>query len=150
MYRVLFNGCEILCETTDEAVAFCQAAPHAVSEGVHLNFGNGSGQWTRAKYQSFVSSLNQKQRTMLRELVRKPGGVSAFALRQTLGAKSNQSFGPILSWMAHRAKKVGMTLQDVLVSQRKMANDVEITAFRAVPSFIEIAGEGKDLNESVS
>jgi len=144
MYRVLFNGCEILCDTTDEAVAFCQTAPvpnHPDRNG----YNNGNGQWSAVKFQSFVGSLNQKQKAMLRELIRKPGGVSAFALRQALGLSTNQAFGPILSWMAQRAKKVGLTLQDVLVSQRKMANDVEITAFRAVPSFIEVAGDGKEL-----
>jgi hypothetical protein len=139
--RVLFH-----CETADEAMAIGTRFRVPTSENISNLHHCPDPQWTAAKYQSFAASLNERQKAMLRELLRKPDGVSANALRQMLGLRTNQGFGPILSWMGHNAKKLGMTLQDVLVSQRKMANDVEITSFTAVPAFIEIAGEGKELD----
>jgi hypothetical protein len=148
MYKVIVEGVEIHCDTTDEA--FALAARLRGTETNHASTTNGNGhhkpaaatpnsRWTASRFQNFYTSLNEKQKRLVHELVMNPDGLPQDTLIQILGVQNSQGFGPIVSWISNKAKKVGVSLQDVLTSEKILVNGEEMTEFRGAPAFIEVA-----------
>ena len=146
MFKVMYQGVEIQCETADEAVEIAgklsgghgkgSAHSHSSSQGL------AGSRWTANRFQSFIGQLQDKQRRFLRELTASTDGLTDSALRQSLGLSSNKAFGPILTGISRRAKKVGVGLDDVLKSEKmSLQNGEKFLEFKAAPAFAVVARE---------
>jgi hypothetical protein len=148
MFKVVYQGVEIQCETADEAVEIAGKLSGAGSgKGAGRVHGGGQSvagtRWTVNRFQSFIGQLQDKQRRFLRELTASTDGLTDSALRQSLSLSSNKAFGPILTGISRRAKKVGVSLQDVLTSEKmSLAGGEQFLEFRASPAFVAVAREG--------
>jgi hypothetical protein len=155
MYKlVVLDGREIYCDTLDELEAAATRFWSPTNGGKN---GNGksqpvmpcgpapvrSSQWTPARFQRFVQSLNALQEKMLRALIAHPEGLPDATLRELLEIKAidNRGFGPIIGWMAQRAKKVDLGLLDVVISHRTTLTGP--IHFQASPGFVQIAKTAK-------
>ncbi len=147
MIKVIYQGVEIQCETADEAIDIAsrlsglpttaKKSSPAVGDAVL----NGS-RWTGTRFQSFISELRDRQKKFLKELVNSPDGLTDAALRQTLGVQNNKGFGPIITGISRRAKKSGMSLQDILLSEKiSLSSGERVLEFKAAPAFVRIATE---------
>ena len=95
---------------------------------------------------SFPRQLRDRQKRFLREIVASPDGVTDSTLRQSFGVKNNKGFGPLLTGISRRAKKVGVSLQDVVVSEKITLSSGEVVLeFKAAPAFLRIAEEGGEI-----
>lgn len=149
MFKVTYQGVEIQCETADEAVEIAgklSGAPAAAHGKGHSQQGGSASfagsRWTASRFQSFIGQLQDKQRRFLRELTASTDGLTDSALRQSLGLSSNKAFGPILTGISRRAKKVGVSLQDVLTSEKMvLAGGDQFLEFKASPAFAAVARE---------
>jgi hypothetical protein len=145
MFKVVYQGVEIQCETADEAVEIAgklsgQGTGRAVSR--HESPGHMGSRWTASRFQAFIGQLQDKQRKFLRELTASSDGLTDSALRQTLGLSTNKAFGPILTGISRRAKKVGVSLQDVLTSEKMaLVSGDQFLEFKASPAFAAVARE---------
>jgi hypothetical protein len=145
MYKVVIDSVEIHCDTADEAVEVA-ARLRGVTLGKN---GNSNGQrpvepglsrWTETRYRNFSALLKDNQKKMMRELIGNPDGIPDATLRQALGLASNKAFGPILTGISRKAKKVGVSLEDVVRSEKvTMSNGDVVLEFKAVPSFAAVA-----------
>jgi hypothetical protein len=149
MIRVVHNGIEIFCETVDETMEIVSrlsgqpiTAKGSPSSPPH-DRGNSqtSSRWTVHRFTTFISQLQDQQRKLLRSLVTSPDGQTDTALRQHLGLSSNKAFGPILTGISRRAKKAGVSLGDVLSSERITVGNERVLEFKAAPQFANIAKE---------
>lgn len=143
MFKVVHQGVEIHCDTVDEAIEIASRLsanpkkPASAGEAVL----NGS-RWTGTRFQSFLSELRDRQKKFLKELVNSPDGLTDAALRQSLGVQNNKGFGPIITGISRRAKKSGMSLQDILLSEKiNLSSGERVLEFKAAPAFVRIATE---------
>jgi hypothetical protein len=148
MYKVVINGVDVWCETPEAVLQLTDKASHAgvASRGARLGGTPAGGalvsRWTVGRFQSFIGQLQDKQRRFLRELVASQDGLTDSALRQTLSLSSNKAFGPILTGISRRAKKVGVGLDDVLKSEKMaLQNGEKFLEFKAAPAFAAVARE---------
>ncbi len=143
MFKIIHQGVEIHCETADEAIeiaAKLRGAPFTPKKGAHAGQGFGGSRWTASRFRTFCSLLQDKQRKFLREVLKSTDGVTATTLRQSLSLSSNKAFGPILTAISRKAKKVGVSLQDVLTSEKILLSSGErVLEFKAAPSFAGVA-----------
>ena len=79
---------------------------------------------------------------MLQELEKTPHGRTAKDLASELGLETTKAFGPILAAMSRHAKGVGISHDDVMVSERITIGRDKILEFRATSAFIRIAQAG--------
>ena len=150
MFKVIYQGIEIQCETVDEVAQIAErlgnngdsGAPRIASVKNPQSAGLAGSRWSVHRFQTFIGQLKDGHRRFLRELVNSPDGQTDTALRQQLGLNSNKGFGPILTAISRRAKKVGMSIQDVLVSEKMtLQNGDKFLEFKASPSFVAVAKE---------
>lgn len=146
MFRVVHNGVEIYCETVDETLEIVNRLSGHVSTSKPPAHGTqqsaGNSRWTVSRYTAFMSQLQDQQRKLVRALIGSPiDGQTDTALRQQLGLSSNKAFGPILTGISRKAKKVGVGLTDVLTSERIAAGNERILEFKAAPAFVHVAKE---------
>ncbi|MFQ5662567.1 MAG: hypothetical protein ACE5HL_01895 [Terriglobia bacterium] len=148
MFRVIHEGVEIHCETAEEAIEIA-----AKLRGTHPSPRKGKGEfsltgsrWTVARFKNFAGQLQDKQRKFLRELVSSPDGLTDSALRQSLGLTTNKAFGPILTAISRKAKKVGIDLKEVYTSDKvNLGSGQQVLEFKAAPAFIKVADEAGGL-----
>jgi hypothetical protein len=147
MYRIVHAGVEIFCDTVDEAIEFATRLAGGVSTSSRAQHAgtsvasSSSSRWTVSRFASFMGQLQDQQRKLLRALVTSPDGQTDTALRQLLGLSSNKAFGPILTGISRRAKKAGVSLNDVLTSERITVGNERVLEFKATPAFTHIAKE---------
>jgi hypothetical protein len=145
MIKVMHRGIEIHCDTPEEAAAIAERLAGSVSARPEDTGGpgvsGGGSRWTVSRFNSFMAQLRDQQRKLLRSLVNSPDGQTDTALRQHLGLSSNKAFGPILTGISRRAKKAGVGLTDVLVSERITVGNERVLEFKATPAFASIARE---------
>jgi hypothetical protein len=148
MFKVIHQGVEIHCETADEAVQIAERLAGTSTVSTAHGRSHASGQslagsrWTVSRFQTLMGQLQDKQRRFLREVVASPDGLTDSALRQSLTLSSNKAFGPILTGISRRAKKVGVSLQDVLTSEKMaLAGGEQFLEFKAAPAFVAVARE---------
>jgi hypothetical protein len=152
MYRVSIDGIEINCDSADEAL---QLVGHARG---HATMGNGSrsdqvantqvngSRWTSTRFQNFDGLLNDTERRVLQELIENPDGIPDATLRQALGLSSNRSFGPIFTGLSRKAKRVGVSFEDVLSSATvRLSNGQTVREFKAVAPFLRVASDSGGL-----
>ena len=147
MFRIVHQGVEIYCETADETLEIVsrlsgQQAPPPSSKTPSSSGASShpsGSRWTISRFTAFMSQLQDQQRKLLRSLVTSPDGQTDSALRQHLGLSSNKAFGPILTGISRRAKKSGVSLADVLTSERIQVGDERVLEFKAAPAFASIA-----------
>ncbi|HEV2112722.1 MAG TPA: hypothetical protein VGR50_01160 [Terriglobales bacterium] len=144
MYKVVRNGVEIHCDTADEAVEI--AAKLGAGEAIgtkqavsHAGPIAGS-RWTVARFNNLMHVLQDKQREFLREVVKNPDGITDAQLRDILKLKSNKAFGPVLTALSRKAKKVGVSMGDMFVSKKEALDDGQkFIEFRPTASFRQVA-----------
>jgi hypothetical protein len=69
-------------------------------------------------------------------------GVTDSSLRQSLGVSTNKGFGPILTGISRRAKKAGVSLQDILTSEKvQLSANEKVSEFKATAAFAQVAKE---------
>lgn len=150
MFKVLYQGVEIQCETVDEVAQIAERLGSGSDNGVPRSAsvkhphspGLVNSRWSIHRFQTFIGQLKDRHRRFLRELINSPDGQTDSALRQQLSLNSNKAFGPILSAISRRAKKIGMSLQDVLLSEKMtLQSGEQFLEFKASPSFVAIAKE---------
>jgi hypothetical protein len=144
MFRVVHQGVEIYCETVDETleiVARLAGQPAPQKTATSSNSSQVGSRWTASRFVGFMAQLQDQQRKLLRSLVGSPDGMTDSALRQHLGLSSNKAFGPILTGISRRAKKAGVSLTDVLTSERITVGNERVLEFKAAPAFASVARE---------
>jgi len=151
--KVVYEGVEIHCETPEQAVevAVELAAKLRGTPVTGMGARNGTrspvadlsgSRWTTTRFKNFTSMLREKQRKVLRELLQNPDGITDVVLRQSLNLSDNRGIGPIFTAMSRRAKKVGMSFQDVVISEKSVLTSGErVLEFKAAPSFVAICQE---------
>jgi hypothetical protein len=97
--------------------------------------------WTITRFQNFIGQLRDKQRKFLSLVLANPDGVTDSSLRHSLGVSTNKGFGPILTGISRRAKKAGVSLQDIVSSEKVQLADEKVTEFKATPAFAQVARE---------
>ena len=143
MFKIVYEGVEIHCETPDDAIeliAKLRGSAPLPKKGKSGGMIAGS-RWTVPKFQNFLSLLQDKQRKFLQELVKNPTGVTDIALRQVFALKSNKGFGPILTAISRRAKKVGLTLSEVYTSEKLHEGKDRVLEFRPSAAFLRVVEE---------
>jgi hypothetical protein len=146
MIKVSHEGVDYFCETADEAVdlgAKLRGIHHSVSkkapQGEHAISGS---RWTVTRFQSFIKQLRDKQLQFLSLVLQSPDGVTDSSLRQSLGVSTNKGFGPILTGISRRAKKAGVSLQDILTSEKvQLSANEKVSEFKATAAFAQVAKE---------
>lgn len=150
MFRVKHLGVEIICETVDETMEIVSrlSGQSAHPKGgerpgptIAAGVGHAGSRWTVSRFTSFMSQLQDQQRKLLASLVTSPDGQIDSALRSHLGLSSNKAFGPILTGISRRAKKSGVSLADILTSERIPVGNEKVLEFKATPAFAAIAKE---------
>lgn len=154
MYKVFIDGVEIQCDSADEAFEFVTRLRNISANGngasirsdkslqVNGAVGMNGSRWTATRFQNFAGLLNENEQRALNALISNPDGMPDATLRQALGLSSNKSFGPIFTGISRKAKKVGVTFEDVISSEVvRMTNGDNVREFRAVPAFMRIAAE---------
>jgi hypothetical protein len=144
MFRVVHQGVEIYCDTVDATLEIVARLAGKVPAGKSHestlpSSANAGSRWTISRFNTFMLQLQDQQRKLLRSLVSSPDGQTDSALRQHLGLSSNKAFGPILTGISRRAKKVGVSLADVLTSERISVGNERVLEFKASPAFANIA-----------
>ncbi len=144
MIKVSHEGVDYYCETADEAVilgAKLRGVPHSGSKKAsHSEESITGSRWTFTRFQSFIAQLRDRQRRFLSLVLNSPDGVTDSSLRQSLGVNSNKGFGPILTGISRRAKKAGVSLQDILSSEKvQLSANEKVTEFKATAAFAQVA-----------
>jgi hypothetical protein len=144
MIKVTHEGVDYYCETADEAVdlgAKLRGTTLPGSKRVpHSEHAMGGSRWTVTRFQSFITQLRDKQRKFLSLVLNSPDGVTDSSLRQSLGVSTNKGFGPILTGISRRAKKAGVSLQDIVTSEKvQLSANEKVTEFKATAAFAQIA-----------
>src|SRR5437763_5914755 len=141
MFKVVFEGVEIQCETADEAVEIASKLGSASPERKRTpHFEVNESRWTTHRFQSFIGQLRERQRTFLSHVVSNPDGVTDASLRQVLGLNTNKGMGPILTGISRRAKKLGFSLEDIITSEKlNLTNGDRVLEFKANPAFAKAA-----------
>lgn len=149
MFKVLYRGVEIHCNTLDEVVQVAQklggpafeypaAGPSESEHPVQALL------WTPDRWHIFVLQLQDKERKFLKEITENPDGIVDTALRTRLGLASNKAFGPIITGISRKAKKAGATLRDVLISDKIRMGNKQSLRFRISPSLLGISSPLKE------
>lgn len=148
MFRIVHHGVEIFCDTVDDALAIAArlAGASEPSGTKHSHPAPQSSQanttrWTVSRFSTFMSELQEQQKKMLKALLSSPDGQTDTSLKQHLGLSSNKAFGPILTGISRKAKKVGVSLTDVLTSERITVGNDRVLEFKACPAFASVAKE---------
>ena len=147
MFKVVHKGVEILCDSVDDAVLIAEKLAGDTGEKAnHRPVASQSlagSRWTVSRFQNFIGELRDNQRKLLRELLNSPDGMTDSALRQSLSLANNKAFGPLLTSLSRRAKKVGMSLTDVIGSEKMaLSGGEQFLEFKAAPAFVAVAREG--------
>lgn len=144
MIKVIHEGVEYQCETTDEAIELGGklrgSSPDTPKKHNHSDHAISGSRWTVTRFQSFIKQLKDNQRKFLSILVDSPDGVTDSSLRGSLGLTTNKAFGPILTGISIRAKKAGVSLQDILTNEKvQLSADERVTEFKATAAFAQVA-----------
>jgi hypothetical protein len=147
MIKVVHDGVEYHCETADEAIELGArlrgTSVPMTKKGVHAEHSIAGSRWTVSRFQSFLAQLKDNQRKFLSIVINSPDGVTDSQLRQSLGLTTNKAFGPILTGISRKAKKAGISLQDILSSEKvQLSADERVMEFKATAAFAQIAKEG--------
>jgi hypothetical protein len=142
MFKVTHEGIEIQCETADDAielVARLRGAPGTRNSVDKDRDSNPAGsRWTAQRVQNLMGQLQDKPKRFLKELVANSDGVTDTAMRQLLAINSNKAFGPILTSISRKAKKVGVSLQDIYTSEKLQLSGETVLEFKANPAFAKV------------
>jgi hypothetical protein len=146
MIKVSHEGVDYFCETADEAVdlgaklrGIYYSGSKKTPQGEHAI---GGSRWTVTRFQSFIKQLRDKQLQFLSLVLESPDGVTDSSLRQSLGVSTNKGFGPILTGISRRAKKAGVSLQDILTSEKvQLSANEKVSEFKATAAFAQVAKE---------
>lgn len=148
MIKIVHQGIEFYCETADDAVALAAKLTGAQLPNAHNLPGRAEevaiagSRWTTSRFQHFIAQLHDQQKKFLRQILGNADGLTDIVLRQNLGLSSNKAFGPILTGVSRKAKKVGVSLQDVLQTEKVILPSGErVLEFKASPTFVRIARE---------
>jgi len=148
MIKIVHQGIEFHCETADDAVALAAKLTGAQLPNAQHYAGRpeeiaiAGSRWTTSRFQHFMGQLHDQQKKFLKQILGNADGLTDIVLRQSLGLSSNKAFGPILAGVSRRAKKVGVSLQDVLQKEKVILPSGErVLEFKAVPSFVMVAKE---------
>jgi hypothetical protein len=146
MIKVIYRDVELLCDTPEEALQVARGvsgeSSGASTKKPHGDISVTGSRWTVSRFQSFLNQLKENQRKFLSLLVNSPDGVTDTQLRQTLGLTTNKAFGPILSGISKKAKKSGISLQDILSSDKvQLSADETVLEFKSKTAFAQIARE---------
>lgn len=148
MIKIVHCGIEFHCETTDEAVEIAaKLSGGKVPEGLKKRgqpeaIGGGS-RWTTSRFQTFIGQLHDQQRKFLRQILSNPDGLTDAVLRQALSLSSNKAFGPIITGISRKAKKAGVSLQDVVSSEKvTLSSGEKVLEYKANPVFVTVSREG--------
>lgn len=142
MFKVVFEGVEIHCDTPDDAIELINKLRGSTASS--KDWGRqamiAGSRWTVSRFQNFANLLRDRQRKFLQQLVDNPDGVTDIALRQSLGLNTNKGLGPILTAISRKAKKVGVDLKEVY-SREKIthASGEQVLEFKASSAFIGVA-----------
>jgi hypothetical protein len=141
MFKVILGGVEIQCETADDAIELAarvgDGGKRSPSQKEAREAG-GNSRWTTQRLQNLLGQLQDKPKRFLAELVRNSDGVTDTAMRQALGLTSNKAFGPILTSISRKSKKVGVSLQEVYTSEKLNLGGETVLEFKVNPSFAKI------------
>jgi hypothetical protein len=143
MFKITFHGVEIQCETADETAQIAERLAGISDEsrpGARSPQPGATSRWTVTRFNSFMATLADRQRKLLRDLVASPDGLTDQVLRQSLSLSNNKAFGPLLTAISRKAKKVGMGIQDVVASEKRThADGDDFLEFKASPAFVAVA-----------
>jgi hypothetical protein len=147
-YRVVVKGREVIAETLDDLDALLERYPGSSTESAssekrpQASKGGIDGRWPASRFKDFTGRLTPPQLRMLQEVVKSQHGKTAKDLAQILGFRDAKVFGPVMAAMSKHAKKTGVRVQDVLVTDRIDVGDGEkVTQFKATESFARAAAE---------
>lgn len=153
MIKIVYEGVEYFCETADDALELgsrLREASVGAKKGAHTEHPPISGsRWTRSRFESFIKQLKEKQKKfLLLVLESSTDGVTDQQLRYDLGLTTNKAFGPILTSISRKAKKCGVSLADVLTSEKvQLSADERVMEFKASPAFAQVAKESGGVNK---
>jgi len=144
MITIVHEGIEYRCDTEDEAIALgarLRGTAHS-KKPVHVDSQIAGSRWTTSRFKSFIGQLKDNQRKFLSIVLDSPDGVTDSSLRHSLGLTTNKAFGPILTGVSIKAKKAGISLQDILTNEKvQLSADERVTEFKATAAFAQIAKE---------
>jgi len=147
MIRVIHDGVEYHCETAEEALELGArlrgvSATNRKPSG-HADHAISGSRWTVSRFESFIKQLKENQRKFLSLVLANPtDGVTDTHLRHSLGLTTNKAFGPILTGISRKAKKSGVSLQDILTSDKvQLSANERVLEFKASPAFAQVAKE---------
>jgi hypothetical protein len=146
MIKVIYRDVEILCDTAEEALEVARGvsgSPTVIASKKHQAEGSMVGsRWTVSRFNSFTKQLKEKQKKFLSLIIESPDAVTDSILRQALGLTTNKAFGPVLAGISRKAKKSGVSLQDVLSSEKvHLSADETVLEFKAKGAFVQVAKE---------
>src|SRR5437773_11317813 len=123
MFKVVYQGLDIHCDTADEVIEITNklAGLPASRNGHRTPQGKATAdgsRWTPSRFQNLHSQLRSSQRRFLREVLNSTDPVTDATLRHTLGLASNKAFGPILTGISRKAKRVGVSLRDIVIRDK--------------------------------
>lgn len=137
---IKYKGESIYFETLEEA-------KHAIDGGTiasgSLSSKNASGPWTLSRFKDYTGRLSAPQLRMLAELVRSPDGRTAKDLASALDLGSAKAFGPVLAAMSRHARKIGISFDTVMKSERIDVGNEKMLHFTVSDGFRAIAAEAK-------
>ncbi len=144
MIKVSHEGVDYFCETTDEALELgskLRGAPLSSTKKASQNESSNTGsRWTVTRFQSFIKQLRDRQRLFLSLVLDSPDGMTDSSLRHSLKVNTNKGFGPILTGISRRAKKAGVSLQDIMTSEKvHLSANEKVTEFKATEDFARVA-----------
>jgi hypothetical protein len=146
MIKISHDGVDYYCDTADDAVSLgakLRGIPHSgPKKPPHSEQSTTGSRWTVTRFQSFITQLRDRQRRFLSLVINSPDGLTDSSLRQSLGVNTNKGFGPILTGISRRAKKAGVSLQDILTSEKvQLSANERVTEFKATAAFAQVAKE---------
>jgi hypothetical protein len=145
-YTVRYRDAEIDCPTAGDVAALFRELPDAGRQTTNgsaprVSSGGGEGRLTVSRYHEFVGYLDKRKKELLRLLVDNPHGKTDDSIRKALDIEDNKELGGIMSGISKLAKRAGLSLEDVLTSQKVKIGNESMREYKASATFRSMATE---------
>jgi hypothetical protein len=145
MIKIIANGRQLECTTTEEAIAILnhldaigRKSPLAVL--VEMFGVSETSHWTRESFWKFIENVGEQQQSILSLLVQKRKA-SAEEMRKILNVDSNQKLAGILSGISKRAGAQNIPARAVYTIENESKNGEMTKTYVAAMDFLRIATE---------